>query len=809
MTASFLLPLCAHAANVDWDGAGSANASGTWETGANWTGDAKPTASDNARLLDVTSGTREVTISNGLPQIINQLTITQTTAGAVNVLNVNDNLTISGSANPFAVTATAGQDSIVTNIAAGKTLLATHAGSMTVSFGGELNLVAGSVFKLQATGGSSNLTSPTLNGAINATGAGARLVFQPGGSVGGTGALFGGAVTVSGSGSSLEITRLTSTDVVNDMVSTYSGNDGAGNAVNVGDGATLTINVIKSATTFTNRVTLGNSSTLNIGNVVGGGTSTNNFSGGLVIGANSNYTLVDSSVAINLNGTSSVGSGSQVTLKYVSAQGNSSFVNNGALTMDGAALIFDYAAPGFNNGVRGLTNTGNWILKNNASFSLISSTGVVTIGNGFGNLRNLSNTGTFSLESGSTFAFDSFLNTGTLNLGSSTLGVSDSQVVFGSPANTFNTTVVNNGYTTGQSTLNILGNTLIGRPTAAGTSYLDNGTARNGLDTATSVSASIGNTINIGNGSTAMTLAVGNVSAAVTNAAGNTINLNSNAKLLIQSRNTDSSNGSTTLVNSGIINHAGNIQFQSNFFGTRSFTNSATSTYRITGTGASIQALAGTGSASTVFALTFTSSGLITGASAHDKLTYVNSTGYSPYNKTTLTITDGEITPGNGTSGSGVSSIGQLEFSNLNIALAGATKLSFDIGGLGNDAVEFGDPFLFDYILTDSTFSIGSSAVLDIRMANNGFVTPSSQSYLLVDSTNGGNNSFTGTFSSLLFEGVAVTDQYTVAYTSSGLLVTLAAGLGNSAPIPEPSSVVMLAGLGVIAFAGLRRRQRV
>jgi len=167
------------AQTATWSGNGSSDNSGNWENGANWTGGAGaggiPAATDNASLLNVVAaGTRNINISSGSPETINQLTMTQTTVGQLNVLNVNDNLTISGNSNPFAITATAGQGSIVTNIAASETLLATNAGGLTGSFGGTLNLSSGSLFELQTTGSTNDMGITSFAGPINATGAGGQ-----------------------------------------------------------------------------------------------------------------------------------------------------------------------------------------------------------------------------------------------------------------------------------------------------------------------------------------------------------------------------------------------------------------------------------------------------------------------------------------------------------------------------------------------------------------------------------------------------------------------------------------------------------
>jgi len=820
--AAALFPVLGRAANVTWDGDTDANADGFWETGVNWSTNAIPAAGDNVQLLNVTGGTREVTISDGSPQTVNKLTITQTTVGAVNVLNVNDNLTISGNAAPFAITATAGQDSIITNIAAGKTLLATNAGSITNSaYAGTINLAAGSIFKVAAVATGADLALGSFGGPINVTGAGAQLVLQRTRNTSGTLA-FGGGITVTGDGSTLALNSRLDTNVVAAFSASvnYAGNDGANNSVNLGAGTQFSISGNGATHNFTNKVKLAAASTPAAGaqmSIIGTGgssTTTANFNGGLDLGAGAKMTLSEGNAAANLAGTSTFGAGAEFLLQFTGAQGNGRFLNSGTLTMDGAALKIDWAATGNNNGLRDFRNTGTWTLKNNASVALISSTGR-PVGGGFGNFRNNSNSGTLSVESGSSVGFESLLNTGTINLGSSTGSVSDATVVVGSPASTFTTVILNNGYTTGSSTLNVLGNTLLGREvaTTSGIVYLDNGTVRNGSDATTGTDSSTGSTINIGNGTAAATLTVANLSAEVTNATGNTIDLKSNASLLLKSSLTGSSQtGAVVFTNRGTFIHSGTLSFQGNFNGVRTFSHGVDSVYRINGQNAGINALAGNASGVNVAAINFTSSGLVSGSSAYDKLTYTNSSGNSSYSALGLTMSGGGITAGNGTNGAGVSSIGTLEFVNTNITLTGATKLSFDIGGLGNDEApvdgDFNPILTFDRIVlgASKTFALGTGAVLDIWITN-GFYTETAQTYTLIDTGLGGEGSVTGSFATLLFQGQALdADQYTVNIGGGQLSITLAAGLGT--PIPEPSTFALLAALATAAVtAGARRRR--
>ncbi len=94
--ALLLITGSAHAGNIAWDGNGNANNSGNWGTTVgnelNWAGDVNPGTGDVAQLLNVTTGTRTVTLQNATT--VQALTMTQTTTGAVNTLTLNADLTL-------------------------------------------------------------------------------------------------------------------------------------------------------------------------------------------------------------------------------------------------------------------------------------------------------------------------------------------------------------------------------------------------------------------------------------------------------------------------------------------------------------------------------------------------------------------------------------------------------------------------------------------------------------------------------------------------------------------------------------------
>lgn len=790
-----LFPVLSRAVNVTWDGDSDANADGLWDAGVNWSTNAIPGAADNARLLDVTSGTREVTIADGSPQTINQLTITQTTAGAVNVLNVNDNLTISGTGTsyaPFVMTATAGQASIVTNIAAGKALLVTNtADAYTANHAGTVNVGEGASFIVKNTAAASDkFASAVFSGPVTLA-ANARFGVENGSEGNNKQA----ALTIAGT-------------------------------VEVGEGATLISASSESAASNKHAtITLNGVTTVMAGGTVRASTGNAGSIGVGVLNVNNDFELAGDIVVrggggtINLatGTTSQWTSGSTILVQANNGSGVMQLNNDGILEMDGAALTMDFASTALNIGVRRFNNTGEWTLTNGSTFSFTAS-GLKEIGNeGFKTGAENLNSGTLRVESGSRVEFMSLLNTGVMSAGSSNEGESDALVrlgntVGGTNFTGFRTVVLNNGYATGNATLDVLGDVWLGRTNSISGTFtsLENGTALTQLGSSTSADASTGNVINIGDGSTHITLTVANKGARVTNATANTINLKKNATLTLKSVEA-ATEGDVMFTNRGTFEHAGRLVLETNAANTsnRTFAHGSDSTYRIKGANAVIEAAGG---AHTAGLISFTSSGLITGSSSYDKLTYINSTGSGTFATLGLTMTGGEITAGNGTNGSGASSIGTLEFVNTNITLTGATKLSFDIGGLGNDEApvdgDFNPVLTFDRIVlgASKTFALGTGAVLDIWITN-GFYTETAQTYTLIDTGLGGEGSVTGSFATLLFQGQALdADQYTVNISNGQMSITLAAGLGT--PVPEPSTFALMAALATAGVAAGARRRR-
>ena len=183
-----------------WDGGGSSNSGGSWQTNANWSNDTKPASGDVAALTDVTSGTRIVT--NEATETITQLQITQSSSGGTNRLQFNAGLTITGSGNdPYIVTlnAPAGTSNLVVDLN-GQTVsttlngwkrhylrgiwnmttsgsgIASSSGSDSFRVYGILNLGAGATIVGAPNGDTVNLRYFENYGSVQAAGAGVSQV---------------------------------------------------------------------------------------------------------------------------------------------------------------------------------------------------------------------------------------------------------------------------------------------------------------------------------------------------------------------------------------------------------------------------------------------------------------------------------------------------------------------------------------------------------------------------------------------------------------------------------------------------------
>lgn len=156
------------------------NTGGDWSTTANWTPSGNPTIGDTATLGDVTTGTRTVVYGSAAPGTLTGLTLTQTTAGATNLLDVQRSLAVT---NAITLGATAGTAQITVQPPAGASASynLTPSAGLTVNAGGTLAL---------GVLNESGTTTQNGNVAGTVTLAGGSLVIAP---------ILGAAGTVSSS----------------------------------------------------------------------------------------------------------------------------------------------------------------------------------------------------------------------------------------------------------------------------------------------------------------------------------------------------------------------------------------------------------------------------------------------------------------------------------------------------------------------------------------------------------------------------------------------------------------------------------
>ena len=160
-----------------WDGNGSPNNSGNWSAPLNWDTDAIPTTNSDVLLGNVASGTRTVTFdSAGLT--LKSLTLTQTTAGASNLLSIPfqstpQTLTVTDAITLGTTAANASVGIAITGPSTGSSIPALTAnGGLTVNEGGVLSFAfnatpsgyTGLSGNLTLAGGLVDLQAPSTGG---------------------------------------------------------------------------------------------------------------------------------------------------------------------------------------------------------------------------------------------------------------------------------------------------------------------------------------------------------------------------------------------------------------------------------------------------------------------------------------------------------------------------------------------------------------------------------------------------------------------------------------------------------------------
>jgi autotransporter-associated beta strand protein len=126
----------AHAVDYSWN---VGDSGGDWSTTSNWNPGGNPTTADSAALGNVTSGTRTVVYDTGATGTLTGLTLTQTTAGAINLLDVQRSLSVT---NAITLGATGGvaQISLVPVQSSSSISTPFTTAGLTINSGGTLSL---------------------------------------------------------------------------------------------------------------------------------------------------------------------------------------------------------------------------------------------------------------------------------------------------------------------------------------------------------------------------------------------------------------------------------------------------------------------------------------------------------------------------------------------------------------------------------------------------------------------------------------------------------------------------------------------
>lgn len=347
-----------HSATVNWDGGfvGGANNSGNWTDATNWSTDVVPVSpantSDDVKFLDVTSGTRTVSINNGDNVTAKTINFTQTTAGASNIFSIASGGTL--------------------NLNSAQTWAAASAGTARVDLGGTVN------FAIYNSG------TVTVNTDLTFTNAGAT--FTHGGGSASSLFVFGGTVNVNAGAGTAQISDtghsitttfgatsslLVNTGVFEFSTTLFSGTPG----ISVSVQGTTTIAsgaAIKLTTDSANNAGGGSSGVLfaNSGTLSQAGTVTTNARG------SGGTTTLTNSGNWKVNGIAAV-----IEKTARSTAANPTFTNSAAAVFSGATLSdkidFNHlTTPGTD---LAFTNSGIIAAGNGSNGSGLTSVGTLTL----------------------------------------------------------------------------------------------------------------------------------------------------------------------------------------------------------------------------------------------------------------------------------------------------------------------------------------------------------------------------------------------------------------------------------------------
>lgn len=356
------LSLCAPALNaqtvLNWTGNGNSNNGGNWTDPLNW-GGATPVGTNNATLVNVTAGTRTVTVNSGESVTAQRLTMTQTTSGT-NILAIASGgtltLTNDNSAYSWGAAATGGGTS---RIDLGGTInLSGRTSTTGVTINNDLNFAAGS--RIQNTTAQNTVAQLNFNGIVNVDAAGgvARIERSGGNAV--TSPTFGATSTLNINSGTFQV--FTTNQNANSVVLNMS----TAGTTFVASGAELRLSV-QSGGSGSAGVALSNSGSFTMaGKVTSDGRGSN-------VAATNTITNTGSWI---ISGTSAV-----IEKATNSNQNNPTFVNSttGILRGSGTLNMLDYnhlQTPGTD---LALTNNGKIQLGNGSSGSGLSSVGTLSL----------------------------------------------------------------------------------------------------------------------------------------------------------------------------------------------------------------------------------------------------------------------------------------------------------------------------------------------------------------------------------------------------------------------------------------------
>lgn len=254
---------------------------GIWSTAGNWNPGTAPGSGDSADLTDVTTGSRTIVYDSGASGLLGTLNINQSTAGAINILEIQKSLTVT---NPITLGASGGTERIYLNPTNENVSLTNN---LTLNSGGQLYAAA---YRISS---SSTSSIATITGTL--TIAGGSLTIQP--------TMNNSAGNTATSAIGLNITNGLTMSSGSIYIDNSSGL--AANVLNISNTVNITGGTISAAQAGTRLNLWGNSNTLNLASFDYAKISINLANGGPLTTLTTNQTL--GAVYITGNGATAYG----------------------------------------------------------------------------------------------------------------------------------------------------------------------------------------------------------------------------------------------------------------------------------------------------------------------------------------------------------------------------------------------------------------------------------------------------------------------------------------------------------------------